>query len=133
MPISDNETTIRDLKSLVFQFTRERNWEQFHNPKDLGLCLMIEAGEALEHFRFRSDGQIRDRLADPECHREFSYELADCLWALLRLADVSGVDLAATLEKKLALAAQKYPVEQAFGRNDKYTEYSGQALDGDPS
>ena len=61
----DDETTIRELKDLVLRFSRERDWEQFHHPKDLGLCLAIEAGEALEHFRFRTNDEARAALADP--------------------------------------------------------------------
>lgn len=108
---------------LVLRFSRERDWEQFHHPKDLGICLAIEVGEVLEHFRFRTDAAIRGDLEDPDRRRAMAHEMADCLWALLRLADVCGIDLAGALEEKIALAAEKYPVEQSSGRADKYTAY----------
>jgi dCTP diphosphatase len=119
----DAETTIQDLKTLVLAFSRERDWEQFHHPKDLGVALASEVGELLDHFRFKTNEQVRERLAQPEQHQAIAHELADCLWAILRLADVCGVDLAASLREKLELAALKYPVSQSFGRNDKYTAY----------
>ncbi len=108
---------------LVLRFSQERDWEQFHHPKDLGLCLSIEAAEVLEHFRFRTDAAIRDTLNDSNQKQAIAHELADCLWALLRLADVCQIDLAAALEEKIVLAAEKYPVDRCSGRADKYTAY----------
>lgn len=121
--MTDPQTTIGELKELVRAFSQERDWEQFHHPKDLGVALVCEVGELLEHFRYRSHEQIRAQLADPAVHREVGHELADCLWLVLRLADVCGIDVAATLQEKVELAARKYPIDQAFGRPDKYTRY----------
>lgn len=120
---SDSNTTVADLATLVRDFSRERDWEQFHHPKDLGVALAIETGEVLEHFRFHTNDEIRHRLADESRRRELAHELADVLWALLRLAEVSGVDLSASLHEKVALAAVKYPVEESKGKALKYTEY----------
>jgi len=119
--MTDDQTTIRTLKTRLASFTRERNWEPFHRPKDLGICLAIEAGEVLEHFRFRTDGEIDELLGDPERKREVAHELADCLWAVVRLADVCEVDLAEALDTKLELAALKYPIERAAGPPEKNT------------
>ena len=119
----DSQTTVEDLKELVLAFSRERDWEQFHHPKDLGLALASEVGELLDHFRFRTDSQVTASLKESGTRREIGHELADCLWALLRLASVCEVDLASTLREKVALAAIKYPVDRSFGRNDKYTAY----------
>jgi dCTP diphosphatase len=121
--MSDATSTISDAAKLVRDFSRERDWEQFHHPKDLGLALAIETGEVLEHFRFLTNDEIQTKLADPARRREFAHELADVLWALLRLAEVSGVDLASSLEEKVALAGVKYPVEASKGKALKYTEY----------
>jgi dCTP diphosphatase len=77
----------------------------------------------LEHFRYRTNEQIRAVLDDPDRRRALAHELADCLWLLLRLSDVCRVDLASSLREKIDLAALKYPVEQSFGRPDKYTSY----------
>ena len=121
--MNDAETSIDQLKALVLDFSRERDWEQFHHPKDLGLALASEVGELLDHFRFQTNEQIRAGLDRQEFRRAVSHELADCLWALLRLADVCRVDLASSLEEKVELAAIKYPADRAFGRSDKYTSY----------
>jgi dCTP diphosphatase len=121
--MSDGETTVGQLKALVLEFSRERDWEQFHNPKDLGLALASEVGELLDHFRFKSDAQVLTLLDDECVHREVAHELADCLWALLRLASVCRVDLSSSLREKVDLASRKYPVDRSFGRNDKYTAY----------
>jgi dCTP diphosphatase len=119
----DQQTTVGELKDLVRTFSRERDWEQFHHPKDLGVALACEVGEVLEHFRYRTNESVATYLEDPSRHRELAHELADCLWLLLRLADVCRVDLAASLQEKVALAALKYPIDQAYGRPDKYTAY----------
>ncbi|MGE3822357.1 MAG: nucleotide pyrophosphohydrolase [Isosphaeraceae bacterium] len=121
--MTDPRTTISALKTLVRDFSRERDWEQFHHPKDLALALVCEVGELLEHFRYQSNEEIRAALAGPEVRKEVAHELADCLWLILRLAEVCEVDLAASLQEKVALAALKYPIDRAYGRSDKYTKY----------
>src|SRR3954467_6389603 len=121
--MTDPETTIAQLKELVLRFSRERDWEQFHHPKDLGVALACEVGEVLEHFRYRGDEAIRASLQDAENRRALAHELADCLWLLLRLADVCAIDLASSLREKVELAALKYPVDKVYGRPDKYTAY----------
>jgi len=119
----DSVTTLEALKELVRAFSKERDWEQFHHPKDLALALVCEVGEVLEHFRYRSNEEIQAGLAEVENKRELGHELADCLWLLLRLADVCSIDLATALEEKVRLAGIKYPVDLAHGRADKYTVY----------
>ncbi len=121
--MTDAQTTIRALKDLVLAFSKERNWEQFHHPKDLGVALACEVGEVLELFRYKTNDEILKTLDDPAQRRDLAHELADCLWVLLRLSDVSGIDLAASLLEKVELAALKYPVDQSYGRSDKYNRY----------
>jgi dCTP diphosphatase len=121
--MTDPLTTVRELKELVRGFSVERNWEQFHHPKDLGVALVCEVGEVMEHFRYRTHDEIRAALEDSEARGALAHELADCLWLLLRMADVCGIDLSASLEEKVALAAAKYPIARSYGRPDKYTSY----------
>ncbi len=121
--MTDAATTIARLKELVLAFSQERDWEQFHHPKDLGVALASEVGELLDHFRYKTNEQIQSDLLHPSNHQNVAHELADCLWVILRLADVCGVDLASSLAEKVALAGLKYPVEQSRGRADKYTAY----------
>lgn len=127
--MTDPQATVGQLKEWVRAFSRERDWEQFHRPKDLVVALMCEVGELCEHLRYRTDGEVAAALGDPAMHREFAHELADCLWLVLRLADVTGIDLAASLREKLDLAAIKYPVDRCQGRPDKYTAYRDEAGD----
>lgn len=121
--MTDPTTTVSEMKQWVLEFSQERNWEQFHHPKDLGLALACEVGEVLEHFRYRDNDAIATSLFDPEQKLALAHELADCLWVLLRLSDVCGIDLASSLREKIDLAAIKYPVDQSFGKPDKYTAY----------
>jgi dCTP diphosphatase len=121
--MTDVETTIARLKELVLAFTRERDWEQFHHPKDLGVALASEVGELLDHFRYKTNEQIQSELDQPAILREVAHELAECFWVILRLAEVCGVDLSSSLVEKLDLAALKYPADQSRGRADKYTAY----------
>jgi dCTP diphosphatase len=128
--MTDSVTTISQLKELVLRFSKQRDWEQFHHPKDLAIALGCETGEVLEHFRFQSDDDTRKSLVDPEKRRALAHELADCLWALLRLADVCDVDLSAALDEKVALAGLKYPIDKSYGRSDKYTAYADATNEG---
>lgn len=121
--MSDENTTLSTVKELVRRFSQERDWEQFHHPKDLGVALAIEVGELLEHFRYLDNESIVRRLENADLRRALGHELADCFWLVLRLADVCGIDLSGALVEKLDLAAAKYPVSKVRGRPDKYTAY----------
>lgn len=125
--MSNATTTLAQLTESIAQFTRERDWEPFHHPKDLGLALAIEVGELLEHFRYRTNEQIKDYLADHSNKTELAHEVADCAWLLFRLADVCQFDLADAMKQKLILAAQKYPADLVRGKPDKYTAYTNSA------
>ena len=101
----------------VIRFRDDRNWRQFHTPKDLAISLSLEAAELLEVFQW-SGGNLecagrRDRL---------KAELADVLSCCISLADVCGLDLERILNEKMAENEAKYPVEKAYGRSAKYTE-----------
>lgn len=120
---SADRTTLAEMIGWIRRYTDERDWARFHNPKDLGVALAIEVGEVLEHFRYRTDGEIAAVVGEPSSRRELGHELADCLWMLLRLADVTGVDLAAALREKMDLAALKYPADLVRGKAHKYTWY----------
>ncbi len=118
----DRATTVADLKARVRQFVVERDWDQYHFPKDLAIGLSIEAAELLEHFRFRSNEEIAGRLRDRDFLQEVGRELADVLYFAVLMCHNLELDAAEILEDKLALSAQRYPVEKARGRNLKYTE-----------
>jgi NTP pyrophosphatase (non-canonical NTP hydrolase) len=109
------------------QFRDDRDWKQFHTPKDLAVAMAIEVSEILEHFRFKSDTEIAAELKDNQKRREIGYELADALYFLLMLSDAIGVDLADVFEENLQITAEKYPIHLAKGSNKKYTQLSSKS------
>ncbi|MGA5308683.1 nucleotide pyrophosphohydrolase [Micromonospora taraxaci] len=115
--------TLRELQEQVRHFAQERDWDQFHNPKNLSMALAGEAGELLEIFQWLSQEQSAAIMTDPVKAEAVRHELADVLAYLLRLADVLQVDLPAALRAKIDLNARRYPADQARGRSDKYDTY----------
>jgi dCTP diphosphatase len=112
-----------DLKSLIVslrQFSRERDWEQFHSPKNLACALAVEAGELLEHFQWVSDEKSRE--LPEQVASEVAAELADVFLYLLQLSDELGIDLISAAEQKILQNAQKYPIDRSRGSNKKYTQ-----------
>lgn len=106
------------LRARLQAFVAERDWDQFHNPKNLAMALAAEAGELLEHFQWLTLDQAAD--LPPATRNEVAMECADVLLYLIRLADKLDVDLAAAAEQKLELNAQKYLVDKARGVATKY-------------
>ena len=106
------------LRARIAAFVAERDWEQFHNPKNLAMSVAIEAAEVMEHFQWLTPAQAADLPA--RTREEVALECADVLLYLLRLCDKLGIDLAAAAGRKLVLNAQKYPVEKSRGKMTKY-------------
>ncbi len=121
-PLTDATATTAELKARVLAFARERDWEQFHAPKNLSMALAAEAGELMEHFLWATPEQSQAIVRDAEKRRKIEAELADVVIYALEFANVTGIDVAAAIERKMAENAQKYPVEKSRGRSDKYTE-----------
>lgn len=119
---TDTTTTVADLKSRVLAFARERDWEQFHAPKNLSMALAAEAGELMEHFLWATPEESRRLATDPTRRARIEEELADVVIYALEFANISGIDVAAAIAAKMERNAAKYPVEKARGRSDKYTE-----------
>ena len=111
---------LAQLRDKLRTFTTERDWDQFHSPKNLAMALSGEAGELLEIFQWLTESQSRD--LPPESRAAASEEIADVLLYLIRLADQLGIDPAAAAERKLVENAKKYPIEKARGTAKKYTE-----------
>ena len=120
--LTDSVTTIAELKSRVLAFVRERDWEQFHAPKNLSMALAAEAGELMEHFLWATPEQSQAVASDPVKRAKIAEELADVVIYALEFANATGLDVAAAIEAKMAANAKKYPVEKSRGRSDKYTE-----------
>ena len=121
-PMTDSSTKLADLKTRVLAFARERDWEQFHAPKNLSMALAAEAGELMEHFLWATPEQSRAVSEDPVKRAKIAEELADVVIYALEFANATRLDVAAAIEAKMAANAQKYPVEKSRGRSDKYTE-----------
>ena len=111
---------IEEITAKIRQFRDERDWMQFHNPKDLATALSIEAGELLELFLWKTAKEA-EQVAE-EKREAVEDELADIAVYLFELADNLGVDLIAAMERKMAKNAAKYPVEKARGSNAKYSD-----------
>lgn len=106
-----------DIVKEVLRFRQNRNWEQFHNPKDLAVSLSIEASELLENFQWKTSEEALASKKDSIAH-----ELADVLIYAIYLADALEMKLEDIVLDKLAMNEIKYPIDRAFGRKDKYTE-----------
>jgi len=111
---------IEQLRDDLRKFAADRNWQQFHSPKNLAMALSVEAAELLELFLWKSE-TASIVLEDSEKSR-VREELADVLLYLVRLADQLDVDLVASANHKLKINADKYPVERSFGSSKKYTD-----------
>lgn len=115
------DTDFDRIKKKVRQFVVERDWDQFHSPKNLSMALIVEAAEMVEHFQWLTEEQSSN--LSPEKLAEVEQELADIQVYLISLAEKLKLDLIAAVEKKLVLNAQKYPADQVRGSSKKYTEY----------
>jgi len=116
----------QDLSEVVArlrQFAAERDWDQFHSPRNLLLALTGEVGELASLVQWRTDAEVEQMLADQDGRRQLEEEVADVAIYLLRLADVCGIDLLSAVTDKIAVNARKYPVEKAKGSARKYTEF----------
>ena len=110
------------LTDLVRRFCEDREWDQFHNPKDLAIGLITEASELLEHFRFANESQAKSKLFNDSDREMVSDEIADIFFFLLRFCQMNQIDIGEALISKIEKNALKYPIEKARGSNKKYTE-----------
>jgi NTP pyrophosphatase (non-canonical NTP hydrolase) len=117
--MSDSTTTIAELRALVQQFVDERQWRQFHAPKNLSMALAIEAAELMEHFQWIDAEASRDLPADPAKLAAAAEELADVMAYGFALANELGLDLATAIRAKMIKNAQKYPADSFRGRYEK--------------
>ena len=123
--MNDSDTPLEILKEMVRQFARQRNWQQYHTPKNLAGSIAIEAAELLEHFQWLTPEQTEREQLPPEKVRKIAEECADVLAYLLGLADRLEIDLAAAFEKKMRRNEEKYPVSKfrdRYGYDDPQLE-----------
>ena len=116
-----SEDNLESLRNKINQFVAERDWAQFHTPKNLAMAMIVEAAELVEQFQW--DTPQESQQLSPEKREAVAHELADTFVYLLRIAEVLEIDLIDATNEKIALNALKYPVDKARGSNAKYTEY----------
>ena len=113
--------SLDDLRNRINAFVAERDWAQFHTPKNLSMAMIVEAAELVEHFQW--DTPLESKQLSADKREAVSHELADTFVYLLRIAEVLNIDLIEAANQKITLNALKYPVEKAKGSNAKYTDY----------
>jgi NTP pyrophosphatase (non-canonical NTP hydrolase) len=116
--VPDSTTTLAELRDVVRRFVHERDWEQFHAPKNLSMSLAIEAAELMEHFQWIDMAESRRVGGDARKLADVRDEVADVLCYLLALANELDIDLADAVRDKMLKNAQKYPVDRSKGRYD---------------
>lgn len=115
---------LEEITEKIRRFRDERDWAQFHNPKDMAMALSIEASELMEHFLWKSAEEVEARVV--EKREEIEDEVADVAIYLVELADLLGIDLFQAMERKMVKNAAKYPAEMVKGSSKKYDEYGGE-------
>ncbi len=113
--------SLAELRQKIDNFVNERDWAQFHSPKNLAMAMIVEAAELVEHFQWDTIQESYE--LSTEKRQQVANELADTFVYLLRLAEVTGIDLIQSANEKIALNDIKYPVEKSKGSNAKYTVY----------
>lgn len=122
MPTTDTTTTLAQLKEATANFAKERDWEQFHAPKNLSMAIAAEVAELMEHFLWVSAAESSALCMNADKRGKIEEELADVIILSLQFANMSKIDIASVVSAKIAKNATKYPVSKAKGRSDKYTE-----------
>ena len=114
--MADSTTTVAELKASMARFVAEREWEQFHSPKNLVMGLAVETAELMEHFLWIDNNESRQIAQSAEKRQEIADELADVTTYILALSNVLNLDMSDAVVSKMAQTAKKYPVEECRGR-----------------
>ncbi|HKK19387.1 MAG TPA: nucleotide pyrophosphohydrolase [Opitutales bacterium] len=120
--MNDEQTKLNEIKDKILAFAKERDWEQFHSPKNLSMAIAAEAAELMEHFLWQSPEQSRADVCDDKLRAKVEEEIADVLIFAFQFANMTGIDLSGAIEAKMRKNAKKYPAEKSRGRSDKYTD-----------
>jgi dCTP diphosphatase len=114
--MSDQETTVGELKQLVENFVSAREWQQFHTPKNLSMAIAIEASELMDLFKWYGSGDSIKQMTDDDVRIAAGEELADVLILCIAFANRNGIDIQSAVERKVAKNDQKYPQDKFRGR-----------------
>jgi len=118
----DPITTLQELKDVLFRFREDRDWKQYHDPKNLAEAISIEAGELLENFLWKEKSEIERDLSDEVFQQKVRHELADIICFCLNFANSTGIDVASAVLDKIQENNKKYPVHESKGNAKKYTQ-----------
>lgn len=118
--MTDDKTTIQELQNVIAKFCEERDWDRYHNPKDLAIGIVTEASELLDIFRFKQPEEV---MKNPVSRENICDELSDVMYFVLRFAQMNDIDISESLNNKIMKNSIKYPVEKCKGCNKKYNEY----------
>ncbi len=114
--MADSATTVQSLKEMYQRFVADRDWEQFHSPKNLVMCLAVEVAELMEHFMWMDNAEARTAAHDPATRAAIADEVADVAGVLLCLCNALGMDISDAVVAKMQKNVAKYPAEQYRGR-----------------
>jgi NTP pyrophosphatase (non-canonical NTP hydrolase) len=112
---------IKDMKEKFSEFIKERDWEKFHNPKDIAIAISIEANELLEHFQWKSKEELENVMKNKK--DEIASEVADIMHFLIAFSNATGIDIYEEFLKKLEKNNKRYPKDLVKGKAQKYTHY----------
>ena len=119
--MNDSDTTLQQLKDLLKEFRDKRDWEQFHDPKNLAEAISIEASELMEHFLWKDKETIIQQLKeDRELREEVGEELADIFAFVIHFANATNLDITSIIKDKVQKADKKYPIEKSKGNATKW-------------
>jgi dCTP diphosphatase len=116
---SDSTTTVAELRQIIADFVAERDWSQFHAPKNVSMALAIEAAELMEHFQWLTTEASRDLPNDPAKLAEVGEELADVIGYSFAMANELGIDVSSAIRAKMVKNVEKYPAEKYRGRYER--------------
>lgn len=111
---------ISEITKRIIAFRDARDWKQFHNPKDVALSLVLEAGEVMEHFQWKNSKEVEEYIKTNK--EDISEEIADVLYWVLLLSHDLDIDILKAIEKKITKNESKYPVEKSKGKHTKYNK-----------
>tara|TARA_B100000959_G_C14993875_1_gene629236 strand:+ start:2607 stop:2978 length:372 start_codon:yes stop_codon:yes gene_type:complete len=120
---NDSNASINDLKEMFKKFRDDRNWKQFHTPKNLAQAISIESNELMEEFLWKTDEEIEGLFQEEEFRQKVSHELADILAFCINFANVMNIDVTQAINEKMTHNQKKYPVEKSKGNATKYNQF----------
>lgn len=118
----DTDTPIIEIKQWIKEFDEQRDWDQYHHPKELAISITLEAAELLEHFQWKENQSLESIKSDNKIMKSLKNELADIIIYSLNFANQLDIDVSNAVKSKLEENNKKYPIEKAKGLNKKYTE-----------